>query len=126
MRTLLFRVAGAHDALLGEANVHRENGPSADLLLALGAGVRIHHVMMELIPDSLRSVADEGLIAELGVEATRLDENLDYLKSLCAAEPQSPDVAPLTAALLDRIRQHLERCDRVLFRPLQRLYPKEQ
>lgn len=126
MRSLLSRLAGAHDALLDQANAQREKDPSTDVLLSLGAGVRVHQVMMELIPESLRAVADEAVVAELGAEAKRLDENLDYLKSLRAAEPHSPDVAPLAAALLERIRQHLERCDRALFRPLQRLYPNEK
>jgi hypothetical protein len=121
-RRLLSRLSQAHRALLDEARAHREQHPALDIALSLGAGVRVHQVMVELIPDSLRSVADEGLIEALGVESRRLEENLDFLKSMSETEPRSPDVGPLSAALVERIREHLERSDRALFRPLEHLY----
>lgn len=124
MRRTLSRVAGAHAALLDESR--RIERSSVDVTLSLGAALHLHQVMLELIPDPLRSIASEEIVAELGIEQRSLAENLDYLRSLHAAEPDSPDVEPLAAALLDRIRQHLERSDRVLFRALQRLYPDEK
>jgi hypothetical protein len=124
MKRTLSRVAGAHAALLDESR--RIERSSVDVTLSLGAALRLHQVMLELIPDPLRSFANEEIVAELGIEERGLAENLDYLKSLHAAEPNSPDVNPLAAALLDRIRQHLERSERVLFRPLQRLYSDER
>jgi hemerythrin-like domain-containing protein len=113
-------VTCAHAALLAESR--RLERSSVDATLSLGAAIRVHQVMLELIPERLRSVADEEVIAELRAEERSLGENLDYLKSLYAAEPDSPDVDALAAALLERIRQHLDRSDRVLFRPLQSLY----
>lgn len=124
LKRTLSRVIGAHAALLDESR--RIERSSVDVALSLGAALHLHQVMLELIPDPLRSFANEEIVGELGLEARSLAENLDYLRSLHAAEPDSPDVDPLAAAVLDRIRQHLERSERMLFRPLQRLYPEEK
>lgn len=115
----LSRVTDAHSALLERCR--RVERPSVDVALSLGAAVRVHQVMVELIPEPLRSFADEGILAELGVEERRLEENLDYMKSLSEAEPDSRDVRELAEALVERMRQHLERSDRVFFRPLEHL-----
>jgi hypothetical protein len=121
--TTLSKLTGAHSALL--EHCRRVESPSVDVALSLGAAVRIHQVMVELIPEPLRSLTDEGIAAELGLEERSLAENLDYLGSLSEAEPDSPDVSELAAALVERMRQHLERSHRALFGPLEHLSRKD-
>lgn len=106
-----------HSALLEQGRAVAR--PSVDVALSLGAAVRVHQVMVELIPEPLRSLTDEGIVADLGREERGLAENLDYLRSLSKAEPESPDVSELATALVERIRQHLERSHRALFGPLE-------
>lgn len=64
---------------------------------------------------------DQAVVDELLAGRQSLAHDLDLLDSLSEATPKSPDVEPLSTALLQRIERLLEREDRVLFQPLLRL-----
>jgi hypothetical protein len=54
--------------------------------------------------------------AELAHEHDEIGEDLELLRWLLATTPDSPDVAILAAAVVRRIRQHVERDGRLLLR----------
>jgi hypothetical protein len=54
--------------------------------------------------------------AELGHEHRELDEDLKLLEWLVTTTPDSPDVDILAAAVVRRMRNHVERDGRLLLR----------
>jgi hypothetical protein len=116
---------------------------------ALEAAVRQHRALLssaaDTRPDDVGAVLDLGVaVSELGrlerdcvfgaaryvsaavieslvAEHVELAEHLACLDELRHAEPQSDDLAVMCEAMLRRLREHLERDERVLYLPLQHL-----
>ena len=59
---------------------------------------------------------DPAVHAELAREHEEFGEDLELLRWLLETTPDSPDVAVLTASLVRRMRQHVERDGRLLAR----------
>lgn len=119
-RQTLLRLAEAHRSLLSRARATECHCP--DATLGLGVALELHRAMMGLVPDSARAFLDENVVDELDAEGESIAENLAHLASLSESEPGASEIDPLAAALLRRIRAHLERYDRAVFRPLRRFY----
>jgi hypothetical protein len=64
----------------------------------------------------LLPLLDPAARAELGHEHDEISEDLKLLEWLLATTPDSPDVEILTAAVVRRVRQHVERDGRLLLR----------
>lgn len=99
----------------------RTDEASVAAVLNLGVGVVLLDQMTQCMMDSLTPLLDEGVLDRLAADEQDLSENLDHLDSLSATDPHSPDVNALAGALIERIRAHLERKDRVIYRPLKLL-----
>ena len=115
----LKRLAPANARLLARAK--RTSGESADAVLNLGAGIVFLNQMTNCLVGSLESLLDEAVQQQLAADERDLAENLDHLDVLCDTEPDSADIAALATALVERMREHLERKDRVVFRLLKHL-----
>ncbi len=84
--------------------------------LALGAEVLqfAEHEERAFFP--LLPLLDPIARAELGHEHDEIGEDLKLLEWLIATTPDSPDVEILAAAVVRRVRQHVERDGRLLIR----------
>ena len=122
LRTVLARLARAHAALLHRAG--RTHHESAEAVQNLGAALVFHDVVMQLLPEPYLNVVDEGVIEQLSSEQQSLSQNLEHLQSLCDSDPSSSDIETLAAALLERMRNHLDRSERAIYVPLKRFFPE--
>jgi len=114
----LAEMARVHRALIERARRTDRDRPSA--VLDLGVSVAALSAQACSAFEQNRFL-DEAVLESLLAERRSLAEDLDLLASLSAANPRSPDIEPLSTALLHRIEELLEREDRVLFQPLIRL-----
>lgn len=91
-------------------------GPDAHEVLELGTEVLrfAEHEEQAFFP--LLPLLDPIARAELGHEHDDISEDLKLLEWLLATTPDSPDVGILSAAVLRRVRQHVERDGRLLLR----------
>ena len=112
-RALVTRVARAHVRLARRLAAAPPN--PADVL-DLGTAVVLHGALERRWLLSLRPMLDKAAIAQLDEEHERLEDDLDLLESIVEANPDSPDVASLCTALLERLRDHVARDERVLYR----------
>lgn len=90
--------------------------PSAQEILRLGAEVlefaeREEDAFFPLLP-----LLDPIARAELGHEHDEIGEDLKLLEWLLATTPDSPDVEILAAAVIRKLRNHVERDGRLLLR----------
>ena len=100
-----------------------EDTASEDIqaVLSLGAAVLAHGSLERLHLERVLRLVDPSVLRELGQEHQRLQEHLELLRELQQSEPGSEDVAILAAALLERLREHIDRDERTLYRPMARL-----
>jgi len=91
-------------------------GPNAGEVLELGTEVLrfAEHEERGFFP--LLPLLDPIARAELTHEHDEIDEDLKLLEWLLATGPDSPDVDILAAAIVRRVRQHVERDGRLLLR----------
>lgn len=90
-------------------------------ILVLAAAVLLHG---ELEPAHLSGVlrfVDQAVLDELADEHASLDEDIACLRELRDEDTESPDAALLATAIRQRLLSHLERDERVLYRPWRRL-----
>lgn len=120
LRQSLSRLAEAHRSLLSRART--TECACVDATLSLGVALELHRAMIGFFPEPARAFLDENVVAEIDAEGGRIAENLAHLASLRESDPASSEIEPLAAALLRRMRAHLERHDRAVFRPLSRFY----
>lgn len=64
--------------------------------------------------DALAPLLDPAVEAELTSEHQQFAEDLELLEWLLESTPDSPDVAMLSASLVRRMRQHIDRDGRLL------------
>jgi DNA-binding FadR family transcriptional regulator len=64
--------------------------------------------------DTLAPLLDPAVEAELSDEHRQFAEDLELLEWLLQTTPDSPDVAMLSASLIPRMRQHIDRDGRLL------------
>jgi len=106
-------LAGLHARL-----VHRigETGPAAVAsILDLGMVARLHGVLEQVVSHLAHPLLDAGVVAQLQQEHEWLAEHLELLESLWRAEPESADLPPLAAAVLERLTEHVARDQRLLY-----------
>lgn len=116
-------LAGLHRRL-----VHRvgETGPSAvATILDLGMVVGLHGLLERVLAHLSHPLLDAGVVAQLEREHEWLDEHLDLLESLWRSEPDSADLPPLAAAVLERLTEHVSRDQRLLYDSVRRHAPVE-
>ena len=90
--------------------------PSAQEILQVGAEVlefaeREEDAFFPLLP-----LLDPIARAELAHEHDEMREDLQLLEWLLSTSPDSPDIDILAAAVVDRMRKHVERDGRLLLR----------
>ena len=112
-RTDLERLIDQQQALLGRLEALH---PSAQEILRFGAEVlkfaeREEDAFFPLLP-----LLDPIARAELGHEHDEMREDLQLLEWLLSTSPDSPDIDILAAAVVDRMRKHVERDGRLLLR----------
>jgi hypothetical protein len=112
-RALVSRVVHAHQRLMRRLATAKPN--PADVL-NLGTAVILHGTLERRWLIGLRPLLDRAAAAQLDEEHVRLEEDLELLESIFETCPDSPDVGPLCGALLDRLREHVDRDERVLYR----------
>lgn len=112
-QALVSRVTRAHVRLARRLAQAR---PRPADVLDLGTAVILHGALERRWLLALRPMLDQAAIAQLDQEHERLDDDLELLESILDASPDSPDVGPLCAALLERLREHVARDERVLYR----------
>lgn len=112
-RALVSRVNRAHERLVRRL---AEARPRPADVLNLGTAVVLHGALERRWLLDLRPVLDRAVVAQLDDEHERLADDLELLESILNANADSPDVGPLCSALLERLREHTARDERVLYR----------
>jgi hypothetical protein len=96
-----------------EERLHDRGMCPEDALLAGRALLAFADVEEEAF-SGLAALLDPAARQELATEHLHIAEDLTLLDSLLHTTPDSPDVAELTASLLRRMRQHIDRDGRLL------------
>jgi hypothetical protein len=91
-------------------------GPAVGEVLELGTEVLHFAEQEERAFFPLLPLLDPIARAELGHEHDEISEDLKLLEWLIATTPDSPDVEILAAAVVRRVRAHVERDGRLLLR----------
>lgn len=117
---LVERAAREHAALLERSRPVRPDQVPA--ILALGTAVVLHGLLEESCVHALNPYLDPELVDELNAEHDRLASDLRLLEEIWRTRPHSGDVRSLAGALLDTLRDHLERDQRTLYHTLERLH----
>jgi hypothetical protein len=91
-------------------------GPAAGEVLELGTEVLRFAAHEERAFFPLLPLLDPIARAELGHEHDEISEDLKLLEWLIGTTPESPDVEILAAAVVRRVRAHVERDGRLLLR----------
>lgn len=99
----------------------RTRSGDVQAVLNLGAAVLLHASLEPAHLERVLRLVDPTVRRELADEHEHLEEDLDLLQELNDTEPEAEDVALLADAVLARLRAHLERDERTLYRPLDRL-----
>ena len=98
-----------------EARIHDlEDDPRQ--VMAVGAALLAFAGREHEAFDALAPLLDPAVEAELSGEHRQFAEDLELLQWLLQTTPESPDVAMLSASLLRRMRQHIDRDGRLLSR----------
>jgi len=103
-------LAEQHDL---EARIHRLEGDPRQVL-AVGDAVLSFASRENEAFDALTPLLDPAVEAELTSEHRQFAEDLELLEWLLQTTPDSPDVAMLSASLIRRMRQHIDRDGRLL------------
>lgn len=90
-------------------------------VLNLGAAVLLHASLERFVVRPRHGFLDPVAITDLEADHERMTRDLVTLAELWRTEPGSPDVATLASAIFERLRAHLARDDRAIYRPLVRL-----
>lgn len=90
-------------------------------ILVLAAAVLLHGELEPAHLGAVRRFVDPAVLDELANEHADLAEDVDCLRELRDDDPDAPDTRLLAAAIRQRVLSHLERDERVLYRPLRRL-----
>ncbi len=114
----LAEMANTNRALLQRAQRTEGDCPSAVLNLGVAVAALSTQACSAV---EINRFLDQAVLDELLGERHSLAEDLELLDSLVETSSKSPDVEPLSTALLRRIEKLLEREHSVLFRPLLRL-----
>lgn len=93
---------------------------SVTTVLDLGSAVLLHGMLEKELEWHLRGLLDQAATEQLQREHEEFAESLELLNSLWRQEPDSPDLAPLSAAVLVRLRQHVAKDQRMMYDPLDR------
>lgn len=114
----LIEAERAHWALLRRARQTMCHCP--DSVLNLGATIAAYETQTAHLRE-LNRFLDDSVLDSLAAEHQKLAEDLELLESLALSKSGSPDVEPLSEALIERIQELLEREQRIFYRPLLRL-----
>lgn len=109
----LARAAEAH-ARLARRVVTAPSEPAA--VLALGSAVVFHGAIerLWLLPE--HPLLDPAVVAQLEEEHARLAADLELMETLWMSDARSGDLTALAGALLERLRAHVARDQRLLYR----------
>ena len=118
-RELLGRAAREHRRALRRADEIAADDYRA--VLSLGSAVLLHSIVEEDRLYPIHRLLDPSVREQLEAEHRAIGDGLNVLEELLAGQPSSPDLSQLSCALLERIRGHLERDERVLYQPLRKL-----
>ena len=98
-----------------EARIHDLHASPRDTLI-VGESLLAFAAREDEAFSVLTPLLDPVVQAELAAEHHRIADDLELLEWLLQASPMSPDVAVLTASLVRRMRQHINRDGRLLSR----------
>lgn len=118
------RAAAEHHRWLMR-QAERTRSGDVQAVLNLGAAVLMHASLEPTHLQRVLRLVDPWVVRELECEHERLEEDLELLQELNDSDPQAQDVGLLADAVLARLRAHLERDERTLYRPLYRLLEVE-
>jgi hypothetical protein len=90
--------------------------PCVEDMLVVGRALLAFAEREEKAFAAVTSLLDPAVHQDLAAEHQRLDEDLQLLDWLVRTTPESPDVPVLTASLLTRMQQHIDRDGRLLTR----------
>jgi len=116
---LLQQGAEEHRKLLARAKCTSSDDVIA--VLTLGSAVLLHGVLERSHIYAANQYLADAVIEQLTADHARLAEDLALLEDLRQSDPETQDLATLSAALLKRLLEHLERDERTLYQPLDRL-----
>lgn len=118
-RSATDRAAAQHRALLELAASTRPENIEA--VLNLGAAVLMHGLLEPAVLEPVLRLVDPSVREALRDEHTALADDLALLAELHRDGSQAADAEALAGALHARLREHLARDERTLYRPLGRL-----
>jgi len=116
---LLQQGAEEHHTLLARAKC--TSGADVTAILNLGSAVLLHGVLERSQVYAANQYLAAAVIEQFTADHARLAEDLALLEDLRQSDPESQDLATLSAALFERLLEHLERDERTLYQPLERL-----
>ncbi len=116
---LLQQGAEEHRKLLLRAEFTRSEDVTA--VLNLGSAVLLHGVLERSHVYAANQYLSAEVIEQFTADHARLAEDLALLEDLRRSDTESQDLATLSAALLERLLDHMERDERTLYQPLDRL-----
>lgn len=98
-----------------EGRIHELQTSPAETL-AVGGALLAFAAREDEAFSALAPLLDPAVHAEMTAEHEQFAEDLDLLEWLLRTTPASPDVPVLTASLIRRMRQHIDRDGRLLAR----------
>lgn len=121
---LLQQGAEEHRTLLARAKSTSVDDVTA--ILNLGSAVVLHGVLERSQVYAANPYLANAVIEQFTAEHARLADDLALLEDFRQSDPESPDLVALSASLLERLLDHVERDERTLYRSLERLGFAEQ
>lgn len=118
------RVQELHQRLLERAK--ETSASDFDAVLNLGAAVLLHGTLEATHLDLVWNWVDPNVRVELENEHGELAHDLDFLTELSQTDPGSEDLILTAKALSRRLKRHIERDERILYRPLSRYVELER
>jgi hypothetical protein len=116
---ILQQSAEEHRQLLVRAR--HTTGSEVDAVLNLGRAVLLHGILERSHIYAANQYLADAVVEQFTADHARLAADLGLLEELRQSDPESPDLVVLSGALLARLLEHLERDERTLYRPLERL-----
>jgi hypothetical protein len=121
---LLQQGAEEHRTLLARAKCTSVDDVTA--ILNLGSAVVLHGVLERSQVYAANPYLAGAVIEQFTADHARLADDLALLEDFRQSDPESPDLVALSASLLERLLDHVERDERTLYRSLGRLGFAEQ
>lgn len=121
---LLQQGAHEHHTLVARAKCTR--GDDVTAILNLGSAVLLHGVLERSQVYAANQYLASAVIEQFAVDHARLADDLALLEDFRQSDPESADLVALSASLLERLLEHLERDERTLYRSLERFRVAEQ